>query len=490
MVATQRDLAVAPDPASPKSYTIEIPADSNEIAKENNTRSVLVRPPGRRRRILLLEGAPGFEHSFLKRAWSRDPGLEVDSVVRKGENDEGSETFYIQAAAARTRDLLTGFPEDRPRLYSYDAVVLANVESDSLTREQIAMLSDFVARRRGGLLVLGSRSFINGGFVNTALEVVLPLELTSRGSAAARGSNDSGLGVEEDGVVRLFPTRDGERHPVVRLGRTVEETQRRWMAMPALATVTVLGGPRPGATVLALSGTARGAAPLLAVQRYGQGRAMIFTGEATWRWKMMMPAADRTYETFWRQTARWLTSASPDPVGIREAADVLPGDTLDLDVVVRDPAFAPVADAAVTVKVTSPGGEVQDITSTLVDAASGTYRTRLRSDQRGLYGVTARARRGTAELGGAQQWILVGGADREMADPRLNDEVLRRIAAATGGRYVSAPEAATLVPLLEAMQAAAAVPERRDLWNNVWTFLMMIGLLGGEWGLRRRWGLR
>ncbi len=60
-------------------------------------RRVLVPPQGRTRRVLVVEGAPGFEHTFLKRALARDPGLDVDSVVRKGQNEEGRDTFFIQA---------------------------------------------------------------------------------------------------------------------------------------------------------------------------------------------------------------------------------------------------------------------------------------------------------------------------------------------------------------------------------------------------------
>ena len=66
-----------------------------------NTRSVLVAPQTGKRRLLVVEGAPGFEHTFLKRALSDDPGLEVDAVVRKGQNDDGRDTFYVQAAPSR-----------------------------------------------------------------------------------------------------------------------------------------------------------------------------------------------------------------------------------------------------------------------------------------------------------------------------------------------------------------------------------------------------
>jgi len=49
----------------------------------------------------MVEGAPGYEHTFLKRAWLRDEGLELDAVVRKGQNDQGD--------AQRTADLGAGY---------------------------------------------------------------------------------------------------------------------------------------------------------------------------------------------------------------------------------------------------------------------------------------------------------------------------------------------------------------------------------------------
>src|SRR5262245_30384938 len=65
--------SVSPPRETATLYTIEIPSAAGELTLENNRRSVLVEPPGRRRRLLMVEGAPGFEHSFLKRALQLDP---------------------------------------------------------------------------------------------------------------------------------------------------------------------------------------------------------------------------------------------------------------------------------------------------------------------------------------------------------------------------------------------------------------------------------
>ena len=79
-----------------------------EAVVENNTRSVLVSPIGRKRRILALAGAPGYEFSFLSRALGKDPGLEFDSIVRKGQNESGQSTYLVQAGGGFGKAPLRG----------------------------------------------------------------------------------------------------------------------------------------------------------------------------------------------------------------------------------------------------------------------------------------------------------------------------------------------------------------------------------------------
>jgi len=477
---------VSPNPQAATVFTAQIPPDESEAVPENNLRSVLVSPAGRKRRILVVEGAPGFEHSFVTRAWAADPGLEVDTVTRKGKNADGQDTFFVQAAAGRSAVLTGGFPSSRDKLFAYDALVIANVEADFFSRAQLAMAADFVSARGGGLLVFGGRSFAQRGLAGTPLEEALPVELNDRRGALVRTAmNASDL--QPHNKVTL--TADGISHPVMRIGPTLDETRKLWNAMPALAASASLGGPRPGATVLAITTAPDGAVhPIVAVQRYGQGRSMIFGGEASWRWKMMQPSKDRSYEFFWRQAVRWLSASSPDPVQIAVPDAPEPGDALSIDVEARDASFAPASDAKIEMTVTGPGGEAQPLKPRHADA--GRFTASVRPDQPGLYHVHAEAARGGTALGSADRWMYVGGADREFADPRLNEGFLRRVARNSGGRYVRANEASKIAEWLSATTPRDAAPERRDLWHEPWAFATILILLSAEWILRRRWGLR
>ena len=395
----------------------------------------------------------------MKRALARDPGLEVDSVVRKGKNAEGQDTFLVQAGAGRAPALLTGFPSRREDLYAYDALVIANVEGDFFTRAQLAMAADFVAERGGGLLVLGGRSFTSRGLIGTPLEDVLPVELNDRRGAIVRtslGGRDAGAGN------KLAVTAEGENHPIMRIGGSREDTLKLWAGMPALAASAPLGGPRPGATVLAVTQSPGGAVHpgrRGAAVRPGplddlRGRSLVAMEDAARVDRSdarVLLAPGRHGGSRGRRRIR-----SPSPCPTRPS----PGDSIAVDVDARDAAFAPVADASVEATLTLPGGEARTLKLRRAGAAGARFTAAVRVDRPGLYRVRAEARRGATPLGTADRWFQVGGADREFADPRLNEGFLRRVARASGGRYVRAGEAGRIVSWLQDARPSNAAPEQ------------------------------
>jgi uncharacterized membrane protein len=475
---------VSPDPLNPTVYSAEIAVEHGESIAENNARSVLVSPAGRKRRILILAGAPGFEHSFLLRALSQDPGLELDSVVRKGKNEEAADTFLVQAGSGRAAALTSGFPATREALFAYDAIVIANLESDFFTRAQLSAAADFVAARGGGLLVLGGRSFEQRGLIGTPLEEVLPVELNDRRGARTAPTEEAPAPQN-----RLTLTAEGQGHPVMRIGPSAEASQKLWASFPPLASSAAVGGPRPGASILAVTASPSGVVlPVIAVQRYGRGRSMVFAGEASWRWRMLLPSTDRSYEFFWRQALRWLAADAPEPITVTVPTELEPGDLVSVDVEVRDRAFVPVSDAVVEMALTAPGGEARFLP--LRPGGKGHFVGGVVSEIAGLYRVHAEAKKGPTTLGAADRWFYVGGSDREFADPRLNEGFLRRLARESGGKYARAADSSQVISDLRSSAPHSPEPERRDLWHEPWAFALVIALLSAEWISRRRWGLR
>ncbi|MFB3852262.1 MAG: glutamine amidotransferase [Vicinamibacterales bacterium] len=469
--------SIAPDSSSPSLYRVSIPTAAGEATASNNEASVVVNPPVGRRLVLFVQGMPGFEHAFLQRALARDAGLEVDSVVRKGADDgQGGASFLVRAASGQAVALSSGFPKTREALFAYDAVIVANAGRDYFSRDQLRNLADFVGSRGGGLLVVGAAG--SAAVRGTPLEDVLPTELP----AAPGAPMDRAAG-------RVALTPEGRDHAITRLAPTTQENEKRWRELPALAAVS-LGRPRPGAEVLVeeqLKG--RAARPLVAVQRYGAGRAMVFAGEAAWRWKMARPAGDRSYEWFWRQAARWLSEAAPRTVQLSAGPSGHP-DAIDLAVNVSDPSFEPASDATVIAEVTSPSGELRVVTVPAAAGEDGLYAVRVPADSPGVYEVEVTASRGGEPYGTAKRAVLVGGTDLEMRDVRADFDALDRLARRSGGTRLDPRQADSVARALRRSASVATAVSPADWWHSPWSMVLLIGLLYGEWVLRRNWGLK
>jgi uncharacterized membrane protein len=475
---------VAPERDAPTVFTADIPAVSGELTPGNNKRSVLVAPPGRRRRLLVLEGAPGFDHAFLTRSWSEDPSLDVDSVVRKGRDERGEDTFFVQAAGARAEGLASGFPATREALFAYDVVVLANQDVRLLTQDQLGWLRDFVGTRGGGLLALGARSFDGQALAGTPVEELLPLRSSEGGGVVLAASLTGGA------AERPRLTADGAHHPMMRIGATDEEGMKRWSALPALAGHVKLGAPRPGAVILAVTDGESGQEPLVAVQRYGAGRTMIFGGEASWRWKMMLPAGDRTYDRFWRQAARWLAADAPDQVTFDPMAAVDDSGEVSIAATVRDADYKAAPDASVVLQLERPDGRHEQVTPMLADSASARFTARVAAGDAGITRVHAEASRAGTPVGTADLPFLSGAFDRELADPRLDRRALSLLAEASGGTYLDADHAADAARFLRNRSDVATPDDWTDAWHSPWMLGLIIAALGVEWTLRRQWGLK
>jgi hypothetical protein len=205
---------------------------------------------------------------------------------------------------------------------------------------------------------------------------------------------------------------------------------------------------------------------------------------------MQRPAGDPLYDTFWRQVARWLTAPSPDPIALDVEADVRPGVRSTIGVTVRNPSFEAVRDASVEVVVRDPRGGQEVLNASLSDASRGRYTANWQPPARGLYQVSATARRASERMSSTTRNIFAGGADPETADPRRRDDVLARIAEATGGRQFTAREIAQIGPALQSKLDAMPTVSVVEVWHTPWMFALLILLLSLEWGLRRHWGLR
>jgi hypothetical protein len=250
---------------------------------------------------------------------------------------------------------------------------------------------------------------------------------------------------------------------------------------------------KPGAAVL-LAGQdgTRDGHIVLAYQRYGAGKALAFAVQDSWMWQMHadIPVDDQTHEILWRRILRWLVDGVPDRMSVTvDRERVERGDRVSITATVRDAGFGGVNDATVRARVTGPDGRQTDLPMTFVVDRDGEYRTTLRAGQDGTYEIAADATRGTAPASSARTYVRALPDDGEYFDAAMRAPFLKRIAEDTGGRFYSPASVATLAEDITYLGRGVTVVQEKDLWDMPAVLVLLVGFAGGEWVLRRRWGL-
>ena len=80
-------------------------------------------------------------------------------------------------------------------------------------------------------------------------------------------------------------------------------------------------------------------------------------------------------------------------------------------------------------------------------------------------------------------------ARRELADVTGDPVHLRQTADATGGKYIPIEEIGSVAPALSQIREKQSALAEYTLWDSPYLFAFVLACLGGEWALRKRFGL-
>src|SRR6266542_3109896 len=480
-------LTVEFTPSSPGAhrYTFEVKPLDGEMTVENNAQDTLIEVTNDHPKVLHIEGEPRWEYKFIRMNLAKnEKNLVLVSSLRSADGK-----FYRQGVESGG-ELTQGFPTTDEELFTYQGVVIGSVEANFFTYDQLKNIEQFAARRGGGVLMLGgARSFDAGKYAGTPISDLSPLYL-----------NDQ-VEEYETQVVSNFKaslTPRGRVHAVTRLNEDRALSAKAWEELPPISIPELLTGAKPGATVIleanAINDRSR-TTPLLVEERYGRGRSMALTANDTWRWRMETPSQNNSHETFWRQLLRYLVSAAPRQYEVAAERDVYTkGDAVILRGEVNDKKFNAVMDAQVVARVTKPSGATAEIPLKInfgerQQQPGADYRNEFTPDENGLYKIQMTARRGGATLGEAQSTFLITDRTREFHDAAQNVELLKRAAAETGGKYFPLSAANDLLDEITLLEGKNSERVSKDLWDMPINFILLVGLAGAEWFLRKRKGL-
>src|SRR5262249_38982975 len=204
-----------------------------------------------------------------------------------------------------TAHLPSALPKTAAELLAYDAIVLSNVPRSALSDEMLGWVDEWMGKRGGGLLMAGGpRSFGAGGWTDTPVERMLPVEFLSSPDWELVPSTLEPIGADLHPIWRLFKDDRATRAAIATLPESLGRTN--WVRVK----------PQSG-TLLGAQKAAGGAAPpLLAVGAYGRGRAAALatplsaTGSPRFTRQWGEGEDNRHFAKFSRNLIYWLTETS------------------------------------------------------------------------------------------------------------------------------------------------------------------------------------
>src|SRR5919108_1537091 len=370
-------LSFTPKELGTHGFSVSIPAQPGEQITQNNHKEFKVDVQRDKIRVLTLSGSPAWNYRFLRMAMKQDPLIELVSFVFLRTPTDSVDVPDNQLS-------LIPFPIDDiflEELKNFDVVFFDDFSHRAYFNPvYLERVRDFV-RDGGGLAMLGgSRSFDSGGYAESALKDVLPVELDNKGR------------YQTQRAVRPVLTPSGKAHPITRLLPDPKANEEAWKKMPSLTDFNQVRSAR-GETLLSAAGDGTsGGSPLLTIGRFGKGRTLALMTDAAWRWNFIAVGNRETPQNHLkliRQAVRWLAQEpSFEQVQIQPIPTSQPGEKVAIKLRVLKDDFTPTAQASIQLRVFGPEGEPTLVPAT-AESEEGEYTAEYTPTRDGTYRVEA-----------------------------------------------------------------------------------------------------
>lgn len=442
-------------------YEIRVLPLENEVDPANNSAITYLNVIDQQVRLLLLEGEPYWDTTFLQRSLMRNDKFEVDTLIRYGKEHVRALRKSEGAGPLRA-------PQTLDQFANYDVVVLGRRVNELLTESQIALLEAYANGRAGTVIFARGRAF---------------------GTAASTGGLEPVLWSDAAKErVRLEVSREGRSLAMFRAleaGGGVE-------ALPDLLAGRAAADAKPLTATLATAADRDGgaAAPALVHRRYGSGQVVSLGVEGLWRWGLNAKAegVNTAFDRFWDQLILWLL-AGRDFIPTRQysfrpsSANILLGEKVHFRLRLRQP--DPLL-KSVPVNIYLEEQSVGGVNLAPQNTESDRLAADFLPERAGRYRAVAKFPNGSMQ----ECRFIVFSENLEETEVATDVVGLRRLCESSGGRLLEPAELGRLLQELN-NEKVDATPKTRLLpvWNQAWVFYLAGLLLGLDWYLRRRWGL-
>jgi hypothetical protein len=429
-------------------------------------------------RVLLIAGNGSKEYRYLKNHLTRDPTLSVSVWL------QSADALFNQEGDAP----LAKLPKTEQELFGYDVILLLDPDPREFDAAWAKLLARFVGDHGGGLAFIASNKFTTDFLMARELQPIsdlMPVQIEREQLSVAEALSR----VNQQDWPWLI-TAAGLENPIFQLDAEPERNRRVWAAMPGFYWAQPVRALKPGAIALVAHSdprrqTRQGPQPVVATQFYGPGRVLFVATDSTWRWRYV---GARAFDQFWSQTVRYLTQGRllgglKRLVLTTDRDEYSLGQRITVRAKVLDASYKPavVERFEVRVKVGSAGERLLRLDPTA--SAAGEFEGSLLADQLGLYEASATLP-GTRDVGTVKS-VRVTLPRLEFANTRMNEPLLRQIASATGGEFLTLDKIGELPARIPKREQVLVNEQTADLWDTPLALCLFCGLLFTEWAVRK-----
>ncbi|MDE0315648.1 MAG: hypothetical protein OXM61_12150 [Candidatus Poribacteria bacterium] len=483
-------LKFTPRQPGTQKYEVQVLPEADEAIPQNNTKTFILKVAPTKRVKILFVSRPYSGFKFIKRALQDDPNIVLSDRYKTGEESYGG----TQGTADEDFKF---YPDSKDVLFNFDAIIFGNISASEFTRAQLENTVEFVRTRGGGFLMLGGtrslgNSEVTGSYLNTPIAELLPVELELGALPPSVPPLPPSQMPRAEGF-KLQLTTEGKTEPLMELADNSSESLQRWNKLSELFGYSKVKRAKAGATVLAEHPSDQnefGKRVLIATHNFNAGRVMVFTPNNSAPWQLGMPSEDDSNERFWRQAAKWLTTAPKSSLKLDIAkTEYTLKEPVVIEVTAMDKTFTLTNDAKLRAILVDETGTRKELQLEQVLGKDGLYTARFIPNRYGEYTVTATGTLNGENLGKQQGLFEVKPSYAEFSDAALNIPLLTNLADMSGGKYYPVAEANQLVNQISLVESATSQITDIDIWDLPLIFGMILMLLGLEWFLRKRGGL-
>ncbi|MDR1925615.1 MAG: VWA domain-containing protein [Planctomycetaceae bacterium] len=490
-------LSHAPQNTGYYKYTINIPTQDKELVDTNNKQSNFVRVIDGGLKVLFIQGERHYDQAPLKQSLDESADINVTYLdVRVGRIKVAGggqfQTRLEQATRERKSWKDTAFAKN-----AYNVYILDNLDSKAFKADELTALAERVREGSGLIMLGGFNAFGAGGYADTPLAAVAPIEMRS----VDRQPLDAPIrqDLHHWQKIQMLPVGPDGRigsnltpHYIMRLSPTSTQNEQIWKSLPPLQGANRFDRIKASANLIAAGSEGE---MLLVSQLYGLGRVLAFAADSTYRWKLA--GFIEEHKLFWRHIVLWLAKMDDvlenDCYITIDNVRLMPGDPAKFQVHLKSPQGNEIKNFNATASVLHPDGSKRNVT--IIDE-NGTHAGSFRATEHaGDYKIEVTIDKSTLKdntlKNTATARFMVQDRNLELDSPIAYPNLLDNISATTGGKSIAPEQLNSL--LEELLKKTEEFVEKREtsrtLYDGWFVLFLFAVLLCLEWFLRKRWGL-